>query len=387
MLVSTGIVPSPPAYGGAIESHTYVLANALGAKGIQVHYVSDITKGAALNPNVRSHQVHTPLRRFPAPFPAWLLTHLVGGTLSAWKAYFVSLMKEVEIAHFHEETSALLYLRLKPRVPVVFTLHNPPPWAGEVSSRVEAYVRRSISLLTARHVIARADQFIALSSVVAEHLIRWLNIGRERVSMIPHPVDTEFFRPDPAGEHLVRERYGLSGSYVLFVGRLDPRKGVRNMLHAVKEIRPRPMTVVVGDGVERDSLLRLCKDLQIETFTRFLGSVPRGFLPGLFSGADCVVLPSLSELSPMAVLEALSCGSPVVATNLPTLRDAIQDGQNGFLVPPGVETLRDAISTVICDASLRRRFGKNAREIIVRKHSPDSVAGDLLKVYERVFSR
>src|SRR6266568_7358562 len=160
MLVSTGIIPAPPAFGGAIESHAFVLSNALARKGARVHFVSDVIPGAKFHPNVRVHPVHSPIKIFPAPFPTWILTHSVGGALSAMTGYSVTLSHRPDVAHFHEETSAAMYLSLKPRVPTAFTLHNPPPWIGQIPSSAEAYVRRTLSLLTAQRVIKRVNKFI-----------------------------------------------------------------------------------------------------------------------------------------------------------------------------------------------------------------------------------
>src|SRR6266699_3672091 len=191
MIVSTGIVPAPPIYGGAIESHTFTLANALGEQGAKVHYVSDIQNNATLKENVITYPVHAPIRKFPVPFPGWIITHAIGGILSAKASYDVTLKQALDVAHFHEETSAMLFLRMKTKVPVVFTLHNPPPWVGQVSSRGEALARSMISKVVARRVIKEADHFIALSRTVANGFVQLLHLDSEKVSVVNHPVDTE----------------------------------------------------------------------------------------------------------------------------------------------------------------------------------------------------
>src|SRR5438105_6416611 len=211
MIVSTGIVPAPPIYGGAIESHTFTLANALGEEGANVHYVGDIRKGASLKANVRAHPVHAPIRKFPVPFPGWIITHAIGGILSAKVSYDVTLKQVLDVAHFHEETSAMLFLGMTAKVPVVFTLHNPPPWVGQVSHRGEALARSMISRVVASKVIKKADHFIALSRAVANGFVQLLDLDTERVSVVHHPVDTEFFKPDPLRGEEAREKFGLIG--------------------------------------------------------------------------------------------------------------------------------------------------------------------------------
>ena len=185
MIVSTGIVAAPPIYGGAIESHTFTLANALGELGARVHYVSDIRDNANIKANVRAYPVHAPIRKFPVPFPGWIITHAIGGILSAKVSYTVTLNHPVDVAHFHEETSAMLYLGLRAKVPVVFTLHNPPPWVGQVSPRGEALARSMISKVVSSRVIKKADHFIALSRAVANGFSQLLDLDEDGVPRIP----------------------------------------------------------------------------------------------------------------------------------------------------------------------------------------------------------
>src|SRR5947199_5479514 len=359
MIVSTGIVAAPPIYGGAIESHTFTLANALGELGARVHYVSDIRDNANIKANVRAYPVHAPISKLPVPFPGWIITHAIGGILSAKVSYTVTMNHPVDVAHFHEETSAMLYLGLRAKVPVVFTLHNPPPWVGQVSPRGEALARSMISKVVSSRVIKKADHFIALSRAVANGFSQLLDLDEEKVSVVHHPVDTEFFKPDPLREQEARERFGLVGRYILFVGRLDARKGASNLLTAAAKLNPRPSVVIVGDGVERQFLIGQAKSLGIQSSTRLLGAIPSTFLPGLFSAADCLVFPSVSEMSPLTVIEALACGLPVAAFDLPVLRDIIRPGDNGFLLSHNAESLASAITLVTTDETLWSRMKLN----------------------------
>jgi len=384
MIASTGIVPAPPLFGGAIESHSFALANAIAQAGVRVHLIGDIREGARLHPNVTHHPVHSPIRRFPVPFPGWIMSHLIGGTLTAGVGYATTIQEKVDVAHFHEETSAMLYLRLRPRARLVFTLHNPPSWLGQYEPRKEAFVRRTISTLTGKLVIEKASHFIALSEFVAIKFCNWLNLDKERVSVIGHPVDTDFFKPDKESERRAREKFALAEPYIIFVGRLDSRKGVANLLQAVAKMPSKLSTVIIGDGVQKDALIKLAKELNIQSLVRFLGPVSVSFLPGLLSGASCMVLPSLLEMSPLTVIESLSCGTPVVATDLPIMEGVIKNGHNGLLVQHNVEALTDAISKLNTDQRLEKQMRHNARKSAVEDHSPRRVADRLIEVYDKV---
>jgi len=381
MIASTGIVPAPPILGGAIESHAYVVANAVASKGAKIHFLSDITPGAKFHPNIQTHPLHSPLRKFPVPFPTWILTHSLGGLLTAKTGYEVTLSQKPDVAHFHEETSAALYLSLKPRVPTVFTLHSPISWDGETPPRAEAAIRRLFTEITAQRVVRKVARFVALSTSVAQYFSDWVGLDRTRISVIPHPIDTDFFRPDREAEGISRQKLGLKGPYILFVGRLDPRKNVRTLLRAVAKLRTRPITVIVGDGVERESLMSLAKAIGVDSSIRFLGPVPVQLLPGLYSGAEFVVLPSLSEMSPMTVIEALSCGAPVVATRLSVLRDVITHGQNGLLISPTTEELSNTIATLDSDNALKHKMKDYARRRVLETNSLGVVADQLLAIY------
>lgn len=384
MMVSTGIVPAPPFVGGAIESHAFTLANAVAERGACVHFVGDIRRGTRCHRNLRCHPVHSPIRKFPVPFPGWIISHLVGGSLSALVGYAVTLQENIDVAHFHEETSALLYLRLRPRARTVFTLHNPPSWFGQSSGGTEGHVRRYFSTLTGRRVIARSDHFIALSAFIASELTKWLNLEKDRVSVVQHPIDIDFFKPSKESERLARERFSLTEPYIIFVGRLDSRKGIANLLQAVASLPSGIDTVIVGDGVQREELAGLSRKLNIESTVRFLGAVPSIFLPGLLSGANCMVLPSALEMSPLTVIESLACGTPVVATNLPVLVGVVRNGYNGILIPHTVQALANAISLMNTDSELRKRMRENARKAAVENHAAKVVADSLLQIYRQV---
>jgi len=233
-------------------------------------------------------------------------------------------------------------------------------------------------------VIKRVNKFIALSSIVAREFGAWLGI-EQKTSVVPHPIDTDFFLPDMVGARRARETYNLGeGPYAVFVGRLDPRKGVSILLRAIERLHPNFTTIIAGSGIERSSLMILSRELGIDSMVRFIGSVPRDLLPGLYSGAEFAVVPSLSEMSPMVVMEALSCGTPVVATDLPVLKELVTNGQNGFLVPPDPAKLSEAMRFLDSDQDLKRRMKRNARSRVLDENSPDVIAGKLLRIYEEM---
>ena len=151
------------------------------------------------------------------------------------------------------------------------------------------------------------------------------------IGLIPNGVNTELFRPEPfinKDEFIVR---------FLYTGRLAEVKGVTYLIDAfalaAKEAGAKRTELwIAGDGKLKEELKRKTNDLGISERVRFLDRVERDKMPALFRACDCFVLPSLSEGMPLALMEAMSSGMPVICSDIPSLREFVADGKNGFLV-------------------------------------------------------
>jgi glycosyltransferase involved in cell wall biosynthesis len=151
---------------------------------------------------------------------------------------------------------------------------------------------------------------------------------------------------------------------VLWVGRLDPVKGVDFLLRAVAMLAGKSdvRLLLVGDGPERNRLKALAQDLQLQDRVFFLG--PRSDVPSLLKIAELFVFPSRTEGLPNALLEAMAAAKPIVATDVPGCRDLIQHEQTGLLVPYGdTPALAAAISRLLADAGLSCRLGQQAQRV------------------------
>jgi len=390
LLVNTGIIPVPCERGAAIEAHTYYLANGLAELGCDVHYVTDLTRKARLHDRVSVHRVHAPRMKFPTAFPWWILTHLLGGTL-AFISAVLALVRErfsFDAIHVHEEAMGLLIVMLKKSmklgIPIVFTLHNPIAMASNAKASLEQRVRGLIFRVTGRTIIRNCDHFIALSTRIGELVTSRFHYPKERVSVIGHGVDAELFRPQEPLIDEARAKYGIDGTYCLFVGRLDRRKGVDLLLSAFSQIgQTRYKCVVVGEGRERRSLTDLAVRLKVDGDVLFTGAVPLHDLTALYSGAEFLVLPTYAEAAPMVVLEALASGIPVVTTDVPGMEDVVWDGFNGFVVRRNARELCRSIELLMRDGMLRARLKENARLSALQEHSWRRTAERTLQAYAR----
>ena len=206
----------------------------------------------------------------------------------------------------------------------------------------------------------------------------------DRLAVIPNAVD-----PAPIDEAPPADRAELgvpADSFLaLYVGRLDPQKGLPDLLDAAGRVvdrRPDWHLVLAGDGPERDRLRALAEDRpRLAGRVHWLGR--RGDVPSLLKAADVLVLPSLWEGMPNAVLEAMAARLPVVATAVEGTEDLVAPGETGWLVPrasPG--PLADALLDAASDPDRLRRFGDAGRARVERDFAPSRT----VLAYERLWA-
>jgi glycosyltransferase involved in cell wall biosynthesis len=164
--------------------------------------------------------------------------------------------------------------------------------------------------------------------------------------------------------------------------RLAQQKGHRFLVEAVPKVRD-AIFILAGDGPERDALEEQVRLLAVEDRVRFLGY--RSDIPELLANSDALVLPSLYEGLPLAVLEAMAAGKPVVATSVGGTDEAVVDGETGFLVPPrDSDALAAAIRRVIQDDVLAQRLGANGRARVAAHFRVEAMVQQVAGVYDEV---
>jgi glycosyltransferase involved in cell wall biosynthesis len=221
--------------------------------------------------------------------------------------------------------------------------------------------------LTLPRAIRRAARVVVPTEAVRADLLARVAVDPARVSVVPFGIDTSAFRPDPAtGDQDALERLGLARArpFVLYVGRLDARKGIASLITALARLGGPAPLVVAGpsDPVGAARLGALAAREQVELL--FAADVPDAALPALYRAARAVGYPSRGEGVGVPALEALATGTPLVATDLPAIREIAGDAATA-LVPPGdVEALA---------AGLGRALESSARAT-ARERGPARVA-------------
>jgi D-inositol-3-phosphate glycosyltransferase len=241
---------------------------------------------------------------------------------------------------------------------------------GDLKNRVArraADLEPAVRLREEARVIASAERLVAASVAERAHLVRHAGADPERIAVVPCGVDTELFTPGDA--EAARATLGRSGDpLILYVGRLAPIKGLETLLDAIALLARRGRRVrlvVVGgdadepqDGHEAGLRARITA-LGIGDLVSFAGPQPQETLRTHYVAADVTVLPSHYESFGMVALEAMACGSPVVASRVGGLTTTVRDGVTGFLVAEGdVNALAGRLETLLADPDLRWRLGR-----------------------------
>ena len=174
----------------------------------------------------------------------------------------------------------------------------------------------------------------------------------------------------------------------LFIGNITVDKGVAELIQAFARLRSRNIPcklLLVGNGPASDECESLIRSLKCADDIEMPGVLEGLQKRQAFEAAGCFVLPSKAEGLPMAMLEAMACGLPVIATSVGGIPEAVTDGQEGYLVPPqDVDTLADRMSRLATDAGLREQMGRKARKRVVTEFSLGEACDRILDVYQSI---
>jgi glycosyltransferase involved in cell wall biosynthesis len=308
-------------------------------------------------------RVHVPVKSFKRP----------GAVVQGLRVLRSLRRRRIQILHAHDIYSnifAVPWARLA-RTPVVIASRR---WQLAVPSRSHVVANRMVSRW--------ATGVLANSEAVAQTLRQEDGISASRINVIPNFVGPEAFEPYPEGaKRQLFARLGIpDGAFVVgVVARLSPAKDHATLLEAVSEpFRKDPglHLLLVGSGPTEDRLAAQASALGLAGRVHFAGTLPN--IPNPHSLLDISVLCSVTEGFPNAVIEAMAAGRPVVATAVGGTPEALDDGQEGLLVPPAdVPALRQSLQQLIDSVELRQRFGAAGRARAARVYRADVVIGRL----------
>ncbi|HUP41708.1 MAG TPA: glycosyltransferase family 4 protein [Thermoanaerobaculia bacterium] len=247
-----------------------------------------------------------------------------------------------------------------------------------LSERVFAWLRAPVLALLGRATTRLADRVVAPSRATAAELRE--DYGVAEAAVIANGVAA----PPPAPAPAPRDP-SAGGPVVLYAGRLRTRTAVAVLLAAFARLRaehPAAVLVVAGDGEQRPALEAQARRLGIAAAVRFLGAQPRDAMPALYAAADLFCLPSLYEGFPLAILEAMAAGLPVVATAVAGVPEAVEHGVTGLLVPPeDAAALARALDELAADPERARRLGEAGRRRVETEYAIPRIAAAYLALW------
>ena len=290
-----------------------------------------------------------------------------------------------DVVHSHYWLSGLATTLLARRwgIPHVTTFHT----LAEIKKRARAGEdepeERSVG---EERVIRTADAIVAFSRHESDAMVRFYDASVDKIEVIPCGVDVDLFRPVDRRE--AKQKLGLGeDGVVLFVGRLEPLKGVDILLRTVAQLEraSATRTVIVGGDqadAEMARLRALCSDLGIAERVSFLGRMAQQELPLYYSAADVSVIPSYYESFGLVALESMACGTPVIASRVGGLPTIVKDGLNGYLIPWRCpEPFADGLDVLLGNAAIRQAMSDASRQT-AESMSWAAVVDSLLNTYQ-----
>ena len=377
-----------PGQGKAGGMNVYVrqLAAALGQQGVEVD-VFTRSHSDAVNPieqiGHNSRVIHLPGGAPDAPMGT--LFDSLPEFLAEVKSFQEQNGLEYQVVHSHYWLSGWVGRQLARSwgLPHVLTFHTLS--LIKMQSRVgetEPPARQT----TETELVTSAGRIVAFSPHERDALVRLYGADSDRIILAPCGVDLSLFRPlDP---EMARQRLGLNGEkVVLFVGRVEPLKGLDLLLQTAVHMETREnLKVLVVGGIEDGDpevsrLQQAARELEVDQVFEFVGRVDQEELPFYYSAANVCVMPSFYESFGMAALEAMACGTPVVASRVGGLSTVIHHGHTGFLKSWRCpEAFANSLDMIISNEDLQASMGRAARGR-AEGMSWKSVAGRMIDVY------
>lgn len=405
-----------------LSYHTCPLAT-LGGKdtgGMNV-YVRDLTRqlgalGVHVDVFTRSQDEHVPhvlhdlgygnrVVHVPAgpevPLPKQELATYIPEFVKGIQAFTENKGLAYDLIHSHYWMSGVAALDLKATwsVPVVHMFHTLGLMKQRVA-RTPEEAEGDYRLEGEQEVLRLADRIVAATRAELAQL-QWLyQVNPQKVVVIPPGVDLSHFYPIHPDE--AKEFIGVRpiDHNLLFVGRIEPLKGIDTLIEAIAiihqrgimELFPICLSVIGGDpdlspetaSAEMTRLKAMRERYGLQDMVALLGRRSQDTLPYYYSAAEAVVVPSHYESFGMVALEAMACGTPVVASEVGGLAFLVQDGVTGYTVPfNDPVALADRLMALISDATLRQRMGKQAA-VFAREYSWEKIAARIVELYEEV---
>ncbi len=308
-----------------------------------------------------------------------------------------------DLIHAHYWMSGMAGKILKEQwdVPMMQMFHTLGLMKQQIARSPEEF-EGDYRIMGERAVMEAADRIIAATEAEQSQLESLYGIDPHKVVIIPPGVNTHHFYPIPQDE--AKEAIGIptTDRMALFVGRIEPLKGLDTLIRAMAILKktctsfrcPHYLVIIGGDreenhdqlSIEMEGLQNLCQTLGLDEMILFLGKRGQTTLPYYYAAAEVVVMPSHYESFGMVALEAMACGTPVIASRVGGLAHLIQEGITGYFVPAqDPEALAEKLRLLFIDNELRARLGRQAAAY-AKDFGWEIITSQIVKVYRELAS-
>jgi glycogen synthase len=388
----------PHVYGGAGVHVEYLVRELARLIDVEVRCFGD---QEAVDGRLRVRGLEAPAALL-AEAPEGLRSTL--GTL-ALDVAFAASSAGADLVHCHTWYAHLggILCKLLHGLPLVITIHSlepKRPWKREQIGR-----GFDLSSWVERTALEMADRILAVSGETRRDVLELFRVEPDRVAVVPNGIDLDEYRPDAGTGHL--RRYGVDPDrpYVLFVGRVTRQKGVEHLIRAARHLDPAIPVVLAAGAPDTPEIARETEEAVAELRAVRDGvhwireMLPRAATIELYSHAGVFCCPSIYEPFGIINLEAMACGTPVVASAVGGITEVVVDGETGRLVPfeasseapfgpadPGrfAVDLAAALSGVLADPERRRRMGEAGRRRVEERYAWSAVASQVVEEYRRI---
>ncbi|MEM1687432.1 MAG: glycosyltransferase family 4 protein [Zestosphaera sp.] len=384
------ILQTPLDYVGGPSTYVKELSRHLATKGVKVGIVAPTPTRITNEIFVLNDKYGVNLHFVKTVLPGYLIRTPLFYSLESYKVV-AKVVQEYDVINVHVEAALLQgFTTLFNDRRVFLTIHGIYPFEDIETLKNDPFnIHRLVHLITVspQHVISlkklsvKSAYVIPVSKFLEDILTSHYRVPREKIVVIPNSVDVDMFKPQPlnnalkiVNKMLVFKGYKeLTGNekIVLFIGRFEPRKGLHILMKSLCMLNEKSWSLIIagsGDVQYIKMCLNLAEKCGVLNRVFYIGRVPRFLLKYLYSLAYVYVLPSVFEGLPATVLEAMACGSTVIATRVSGIPEVVRHGVTGLLIKkPDPEELARTLEFLLVDEDLRKRLSVNGLDH-VRKH-------------------
>jgi glycosyltransferase involved in cell wall biosynthesis len=298
----------------------------------------------------------------------WMHSYRVTAGVNLIPGRFTSILKNYDIIHFHEFELSFPFFSAHIKKPKILHLHG---------IHYNFLKRHHISRFLLKHL---AHIYISISKQMIKELVD-LGIPKSKITYLPNSTDTSLFKPGKQKEE----------NMLLFVGRISQGKGLHILLKSLQYLKEPIRLIVIGppdwDVNHYQNILKMIEkeNRKGKHEIKYLGAMEQSELIEWYQKASLFILPSFIEGFPVTILEAVSCGTPVIATPVGGIPEIIKNNETGILVQQNNPTqLAEAIRYLLENADVRFKMAHEGRKRVMEQYSLETVSNKLCTIYKQL---